>query len=100
MLSVATEASLRLARSSALWTRFTRVARSRTKVVREPRQVTQLPLRPRRDEAGTHQAVGQQLGDPLRVLDVGLAARDRLDVRRIEQPHLAGALHQIEDGFP
>jgi len=34
MLSVATEASLRLALSSALWTRFTRFTRSRPNVVR------------------------------------------------------------------
>jgi hypothetical protein len=100
MMSVATAARLRVALSSAWWTRFTRVARSRTHGVRARVRSAQLPLRPRWDEAGTHQAMGQALGDPVRVLDVGRAARDRLEVRSIEQPDLAGARQPIADGLP
>src|SRR5260221_13235707 len=42
----------------------------------------------------------QELGDPLGVFDGGLAARDRLDVRCIEQPDRAGTFKQMEDWLP
>jgi hypothetical protein len=41
--------------------------------------------------------VRQQLGDPLGVFDVRLAARHGLEVRRVEQPDRAGAFEQIKD---
>ena len=65
-----------------------------------PRQVAQLADRRRRDEAGREQAVLEQLGDPLGVLDVGLAAGDLLDVLGVDQHHLEAALQQVEDRLP
>ncbi len=44
--------------------------------------------------------MGQELGDPLRVLHVGLAPRHCLDMRRIEQPHLARAFQDVENRLP
>ena len=63
-----------------------------------PRQLAQLPLLPVRDEAPAEQAVPQQVGDPLAVLDVGLAARDRLDVPGVGQQQLEAALQQVVVG--
>ena len=65
-----------------------------------PRQVAQLADRRRRDEAGREQAVLEQLGDPLGVLDVGLAAGDLLDVLGVDQDHLEAALQEVEDRLP
>lgn len=65
-----------------------------------PRQLAQLALVARRDEAGTHQPVPQQLGDPLRVLHVGLATGHGLAVLRVQQPHREGALQQVVDRLP
>ncbi len=64
------------------------------------RQITQFPLGARWDEAGAHESMGQELSDPLRIFDVGLASGHGLDVRGIEQPDLKGAFEQVEDGFP
>ncbi len=64
------------------------------------RQVAQLALWPRRDEARTHQAVGQQLGDPLGILDVRLAPGHGLDVLGVEQPDLERTFEEVEDRLP
>jgi hypothetical protein len=42
----------------------------------------------------------EQLGDPLAVLDVGLAAGDLLDVRRVDQPDREAVLEDVEDRLP
>jgi hypothetical protein len=63
-------------------------------------QVAQVALRPWRDETGPHQSMTEQLGDPLRVLDIGLAARDRLDVLGIEQPDLEAPLQNVVHRLP
>ena len=47
-----------------------------------------------------HQPVLKQLSDPLRVPHVGLAARDGLHVRGVEQPHLHRLLERIEHRLP
>ena len=49
---------------------------------------------------GAQQPVGQQLGDPLGVLDVGLAARHLLDVRGIDHQDSEAALQQVVDRLP
>ena len=41
-----------------------------------PDQLAQLPLRPRRNQAGFQQPMAHQIADPFRVLDIGFAARD------------------------
>ena len=64
-----------------------------------PRQVAQLADRRGRHEAGREQAVLQQLGDPLGVLDVGLAARDLLDVVGVDQDQLEAASRRCQTGF-
>ena len=78
--SLATLASLMLASSSTFWTRLMHRGTVADQARPLPGQVAQLADRRRRDEAGPQQAVLEQLGDPLGVLDVGLAARDLLDV--------------------
>ena len=55
-------------------------------------QRAQLLHRHRRHEAGANEAVRQQVGQPHRVVDVGLAARNVLDVRSVGQ-------HQLEVPF-
>lgn len=63
-------------------------------------QVAQFPDRGRRDERRADQPVLDQLGDPLRVFDVGLASRDGLEVPGIEQPALQRVFEQVEHRFP
>ena len=65
-----------------------------------PTERPHVALGPRRDEARAHQAMRQQLGDPLGAFDVGLAPRQGLDVRRVEQPDLEGTFEQVEDRLP
>jgi hypothetical protein len=100
MLSVATEATLRLTPSSAWSTRLTRGARSRTTVVRE--RVRSRTSRVGRGgmHRGSYEAMRQRFGDPLRILDGGLAPGHRLAVPCVEQPDRAGAFEQIADGLP
>src|SRR5579871_4492242 len=50
-----------------------------------PRQVPQITHRPLRHEARLEQAALEQLGDPLAVFDVGLAAGHLLDTRGVDQ---------------
>jgi hypothetical protein len=64
------------------------------------REVAQLSLRGGGDEAPTHQPVAQQLGQPLGVLDIGLAPRHRLDVGGVDDEQLDLALQQIVDRTP
>jgi hypothetical protein len=64
-------------------------------------QLAQLADRRRRDEAGPEQAVAQQVGQPLAVLDVGLAAGHGLDVLGVDQHDGAPLpLQQVEDRLP
>ena len=46
-------------------------------------KITQLADRRRRHEAGLDQAVADQVGDPRRIVHVGLASRHGLDVVRV-----------------
>ena len=62
--------------------------------------VAQLAQRPRWHEARAHQSVLDQLADPLRVLDVGLASGDVAQVTRVQQPALELVLEQEVDGAP
>jgi hypothetical protein len=42
----------------------------------------------------------EQLGDPLGVLDVGLAPRDVLDVAGVDQHQLEAAFQEVVDRLP
>ena len=65
------------------------------------REVAQVTLgRRSRNEAGAQQAMAQQIGQPLGILDIRLAARDRLGVVRIDDEDLALLLEQVEDRTP
>ena len=64
------------------------------------RQLAQFALADRRNETGPQQPMPQQFGQPFRIVEVGLAARDRFDVVRIDQPHLKGVLQNVEDRLP
>jgi hypothetical protein len=70
------------------------------KVAAVASQITQLTLRNRRNKARTQQTVLQQLGDPLRILDVGLATGHVLDMGGIHQQHFKVAFQNVEDRFP
>ncbi len=63
-------------------------------------QFAQFPLRPVGDEAAAQQPVAQQVGQPLGVLDVGLAPRHRLDVPRVDQQQRELLLQQVPDRLP
>jgi hypothetical protein len=67
-----------------------------------PGQVPQLTDRLGRHERATDQAVSAELGQPGRVSDIGLAARDRLHVPGVDQHHLdAGqVLEQVVERLP
>ena len=65
-----------------------------------PRQVAQLADRLRRHEAPGQEPVGQQLGDPLGVLDVGLAPRDLPHVAGVDQRQVEPPLQQVPDRLP
>src|SRR5262249_6002838 len=65
-----------------------------------PRQLPQLPLRPWRDEAALQQAALQQLGDPLAILDIGLASGHAAEMLGINQQHRETSLQEVEDRFP
>jgi hypothetical protein len=64
-----------------------------------PGQITQLPDRWRRDEAGPNQAVFDHLRDPSRVGHVGLAAGHVVQVLGVDQPHLELVFEQVVDRF-
>ena len=65
-----------------------------------PGQHPQPPDRRWRHERRRQQPVLEQLGDPLRVPHVGLAARHRLHVRGVEQPDLHHLLQAVERRLP
>src|SRR5262249_38557176 len=98
--SVATLASLILASSSTLLDAVDRCRPLLDQLRPLPRQVTQLPDRLGRHGAGVEQPVLQQLGDPLTVLDVGLAAGHLLDVLGVDQDDTDAPLQEVEDRLP
>jgi hypothetical protein len=65
-----------------------------------PGQVAELAHRRRRHEARREQAVLEQLGDPLGVLDVGLPPRHLLDVPGVDQHQVESTLEQVPDRLP
>ena len=65
-----------------------------------PGGTRQVALVPRGDEAGAHQAVAQQFGEPPRVADVRLAARHGLQVSRVEQPDREAPLQDVMHRLP
>jgi hypothetical protein len=64
------------------------------------RQRPQLTLGFGRHEAGSQQPGLHELGQPLRVRDVGLAARDLLDVARVAQRQLKVFFQDVPDRLP
>ena len=99
--SVATAASLRLAPSSVFCSRLTSLGALLHQRLAVAGQLAQLADRRRGDEAGPQQAVAQQVGQPLAVLDVRLAPRHGLDVLRVDQQQLPPlALQQVQHGAP
>jgi len=77
--------------------RLASLARQRTAVAR---QLPQVALLPRGNEAGPQQPVPQQIGDPMGVCHIGLAPRHRFHVRSVgyQQPEVA--FQQVVDGHP
>lgn len=65
-----------------------------------PRQVAQLALGPRENEAGLQQPVLQELCNPLTVADVALASRHLLQMPRVHQQHRVTAFQDVEDRLP
>src|SRR5512135_47818 len=59
-------------------------------------QVPQLPGRSGWDEAGPQQAMLEELGDPLAVLDVGLATGDLFDVMGVDQDDREPRLQEVK----
>jgi hypothetical protein len=60
----------------------------------------QLPLLLGGHEAGPQQPVAQQVGDPLGILDVALAAGHRLDVLRVDQQQGEVPFQHVVDRLP
>ncbi len=52
------------------------------------RQVSQVSLWLGRDVTRLQKTIGEQLRQPLRILDIGLAARHLLDMFAVDQDHL------------
>ena len=65
-----------------------------------PGQLAEFTDRGRRDEAGGEQAVLEQLGDPLGILDVGLAAGDGLESLGVDQHDRHATFQDVEDRLP
>ena len=82
-MSLMTESSLMLASSSVFWIRWIWRLCSRVSCLRGAQQRAQFLDRLFRNEARLDQAAGHQIRDPCRVVDVGLAAGDVLDVGRV-----------------
>lgn len=57
-------------------------------------------FRPWRNEAGPEHAMMQEVGDPLRVLDIGLPARDRLQVPGAHDWESEGAFEKVVNRLP
>src|SRR5262249_48821288 len=64
------------------------------------RQFAQLANLRRRNEARTYQIVRQQIGQPLRVTDIGLVTRERFNVQGIDQDYFERAFKDVEDWLP
>ena len=65
-----------------------------------PGQFAQFPLADGRHETGAQQAVLQQLGQPLGILDIGLAPWHGFDVLGVHQQHFKVGFQDIEDRLP
>ena len=89
-----------LAPSNTFCTRLQSVARVRTKLARWRARVAQVADRHGWDKTGTQQSVLQQLGQPLRIFDIGLTARHMLDMRRVDQQDFDYSFEDIEDRLP
>src|SRR6266511_2859988 len=63
-------------------------------------QLAQLAFGPGRDEARPQEAVAEEIGDPLRVTDVGLAPRHGLQVRGVDDEQLEAGLEDVVDRLP
>ena len=99
-MSLSTTLSLRLASSSTFSMRWTWAAALAHELLARARQRAQLLHRRRRHEAGADQAVGQQVGQPHRVVDVGLAPGHVLDVRGVGQHQLEVAFEHMPHRLP
>ena len=64
------------------------------------RQIAQVALRHRRDEAGLQQAMAHQFGQPARIGLIRLAPRHLLDVGRVDQEDGEVAFQDVVDRFP
>src|SRR5579864_2642650 len=64
------------------------------------REVAQFLDRSRRYEAAANQAVREQIGDPHRVVHVGLAAGNVANVLRVREHEIEAALEQVPHWFP
>src|ERR1022692_346191 len=65
-----------------------------------PRQLAQVPLRCGRHKTSLQQSVLEQLRDPLRILNVGLAPWYLFDVLRVDQQDLELIFQQVPDRLP
>src|SRR5262245_26913278 len=64
------------------------------------RQITQLALRNRGDEARFEKAMLQKIIDPFGVLDICLSTRDSFDMLRIDYQHGKTAFQQVKHWLP
>jgi hypothetical protein len=100
-MSEATADSLIPASSSSFSSRCTSRERSRVIAVRRPSQITKVPDRLRWHERGPHQTVRAELGQPGRVGDISLAAREVFHVPRIDKQHIESrVLQQVVERLP
>jgi hypothetical protein len=65
-----------------------------------PRQITHILNLRWRHEARPYQAVGEQIRNPHRVVDVALATRNTANVRSIREHQLEPALQDVPDRLP
>jgi hypothetical protein len=63
-------------------------------------EVAQGALRSLRDEAAAQQAVAEQSGDPLRILDAGLMPGHIPDVLGVDHQQLEATFEQVVDRLP
>ena len=63
-------------------------------------QIMQNPDFGRRNEAGAHQPVADQIGNPLGILHVGLTSRHVAHVRSITNDDDKAGLQHLLDGLP
>lgn len=70
------------------------------KLLPRARQVTQVLDRRLRHEARADEAVGEEVGDPHRVVHVGLATGYVLDVARVREDEVEVAVQHVPDRLP